>query len=428
MILADGRLYVFQTINLKYMSKRREHLLVIRSSAMGDVAMTVPVLKALRKSYPELKITILTRSFFQPFFRELSFDRVVGDDGKVSYEESPLFNFIELDNKGRHKGLAGLIRLYRDISSFGVTHVADLHNVLRTMLLRPLLRSNGCKIAVLNKGRAEKRAMTRKHQKVMRPLKPTVERYRDVLLALGFEFGEPLPVERQIAPIPEAITKVAGEKSGVWIGVAPFAQHQGKIYPTDQADELISLLAERYERVFVFGGGPYEQEFAEAMEERHEGVFSVIGRIKLNDELDFMPNIDVMVTMDSASMHMASLVGTPVVSIWGATHPAAGFYGFGQDPANAVQVDLPCRPCSVYGNKPCMFRDYRCMTGVTPQMVVERIAKVVGRETVAVETKIETESKKSLSKAQSEDESGEQTYEAKLESETKGDVEQQKLF
>lgn len=361
------------------MSNKIPHLLVIRSSAMGDVAMTVPALKALRERNPDLKITLLTRAFFQPFFRELSHSSVEQSDGGVKFDESPNFRFIEPDYEGRHKGFIGLIRLYRDISSFGITHVADLHDVLRTKVLRPLLRMSGCKVAIINKGRAEKRALTRKHQKVMTQLTHTVERYRKVFLDLGFEVGELEPVERIERPVPGAITKLVGEKKGVWIGVAPFAQHQGKVYPTDQADRLIELLSEKYDKVFVFGGGPYEKEFAEVMERRHKDVVSVIGRIKLNAELDFIPNIDVMVAMDSATAHMSSLVGTPAVTIWGATHPYAGFYPFGQEPDNAVQIDLRCRPCSVYGDKPCMFKDYRCMTRITPEMVVEKVDKVVAK-------------------------------------------------
>ena len=90
-----------------------------------------------------------------------------------------------------------------------------------------------------------------------------------------------------------------------------------------------------------------------------------------------MSHLDVMVSMDSANMHMASLVNIPVVSIWGATHPLAGFMGYHQSLDNAVQTDMDCRPCSIYGQKPCQFGDYRCMMAITPQMIVEKIANVL---------------------------------------------------
>ena len=96
----------------------------------------------------------------------------------------------------------------------------------------------------------------------------------------------------------------------------------------------------------------------------------------MSDELILMSHLDVMVSMDSSNMHMASLVGTKVVSIWGATHPYAGFMGWRQSEENAVQLDMPCRPCSVYGNKPCLRGDYACMNNISPEMIIEKIAKL----------------------------------------------------
>ena len=94
-------------------------------------------------------------------------------------------------------------------------------------------------------------------------------------------------------------------------------------------------------------------------------------------ELILMSHLDVMVSMDSANMHLASLVNTPVVSIWGATHPYCGFMGYGQKAENALQIEnLECRPCSVFGNKPCLHGDYRCLIRITPEMVVQKVMDV----------------------------------------------------
>jgi len=85
-----------------------------------------------------------------------------------------------------------------------------------------------------------------------------------------------------------------------------------------------------------------------------------------------------MISMDSANMHLASLFGVPVVSVWGATHPFAGFMGFGQSPDRAVQIDdLECRPCSVFGNKPCFRGDHACMEWITPERVLEKVGQVL---------------------------------------------------
>ena len=340
---------------------KKAHILIARLSAMGDVAILVPVVKALRRDFPDLKITILTRHAFQIFFREVE-----------------NVDFVSPDFNRQHKGTRGIIRLAGELKRLGITHFADTHDVLRTKLLRKLLRIAGVKISVIDKGNAEKRALTRKYHKYMVQLEPTYERYRDTIRNLGFCVNEPSPVIHETLPLPKEILDTVGPKQGKWIGVAPFAKHLGKIYPTSLTGDLIGLLAHRYDHVFIFGGGEFEREFAECIEGMHHNVHSVIGKIKLGEEMDLMSNIDVMVTMDSGSMHIASLVGTPVVSIWGATHPFAGFYGYGQNPNNAVQLDLPCRPCSVYGNKSCMYDDYHCMHNIPPTTILDKIIEVAG--------------------------------------------------
>jgi ADP-heptose:LPS heptosyltransferase len=81
--------------------------------------------------------------------------------------------------------------------------------------------------------------------------------------------------------------------------------------------------------------------------------------------------------MDSSNMHLASLTGIPVVSIWGATHPYAGFLGYGQTEENAIQLNLECRPCSIYGQKPCLRGDYACIQNITPQTIVDKVTHIL---------------------------------------------------
>jgi len=87
-----------------------------------------------------------------------------------------------------------------------------------------------------------------------------------------------------------------------------------------------------------------------------------------------------MLSMDSANMHLASFVGVPVISIWGATHPYAGFYGWNQSPDNAVQIEMECRPCSVFGNKKCFRGDYACLLNIKPQLVLNKIEELTSGE------------------------------------------------
>ena len=94
-------------------------------------------------------------------------------------------------------------------------------------------------------------------------------------------------------------------------------------------------------------------------------------------ELPLMSWLDAMVSMDSGNMHMAALVNVPVVSVWGATHPYCGFAPWKQSPDNIVQLSLPCRPCSVFGNKECYLGDFRCMRSITPQMIIDKVNNIL---------------------------------------------------
>lgn len=336
----------------------KNKILVIRFSAMGDVAMTAPVLKEFLRDYPDTELLMVSRTLFKPFFNDI-----------------PNLSFFSFDPKRAHKGFWGLIKLFLKLRKQKITAVADLHNNLRSNVIRLLFFVSGVKTAGLDKGRKEKKELTRKAHKSVRQLKPTVYRYADVFKALGFPFILKNVLEENIpntldnetfpfAPIP---------KTKKWIGVSPFAQHLQKVYPLDKMETVILALANLGYQLFIFGGSDEEQAIASGWEEKHENVISVIKKINLEEELKLISNLDIMLSMDSAGMHLASLKNIPVISVWGATHPYAGFLGYGQSLADAVQIDLYCRPCSIYGNIPCYRGDFACMNNLPDSMVINSV-------------------------------------------------------
>lgn len=336
------------------------NILVIRFSAIGDVAMVVPVIDSLARQYPENHYTIVSQSFLSPLF---------------AYCPQNV-RFVGVDLYNDYKSALGMFRLYRELLKQQFDAVADLHDVLRTKLLRIFFRCSGLKVRYIDKGREEKRQLTRRKGKIFKQLKPTIERYADVFRALGIkiaplDFRSIFGSSRGDYTIIEPIT---GVKSGVWIGVAPFAKHEGKVFPADRMEQVVAHFAEHSDiTVFLFGGGVAEKTILDEWSVKYPQVISVAGKLKMDGELALMSYLDVMLSMDSANMHLASLTATPVVSIWGATHPYSGFYGYNQPTENAIQIDLPCRPCSVYGSNPCYRRNTECMTKITLQMVIAAI-------------------------------------------------------
>ena len=339
-------------------------ILVIRFSAIGDVAMTIPVVYSFAKQYPEHQITVLSRDVLEPLFRERP-DNV---------------DFMGVDLKNEYKGFTGLNHLYKKLKSFDFDYVADLHDVLRSQYLRFRFQCAGVSIARIHKGRNRKRKLVRRYCKVLQPQLSSFERYENVFRSLGFsitpDFNSIYGKEKGDVALFNSIISSKGNNR--WIGIAPFAKHKGKIYPLDRMEEVVMHFA-RNERtkVFLFGGGKKEQEVIDKWTSACPSLISMVGKLDMNAELSLMSHLDVMLSMDSANMHLASLVGIPVVSIWGATHPYAGFMGWGQSEQNAVQIDLSCRPCSIFGNKPCYRKDYACLIGITPRMVIGKVKKII---------------------------------------------------
>ena len=333
--------------------------------------MAVPVVYSLATQYPDVRITVLSRPFARPLFEDLA----------------PNVNFMEADVKGEYHGLKGLNALYRRLAAKQFTKVADLHNVLRSEYLRMRFNLGRYRVEHINKQRKRKRALVSYRNKVREQLPSSFQNYANVLEKLGY----PLQLQfRSIFP-PEGgdlsrLPAEVGQKkeSEQWIGIAPTARHAGKIYPYELMTQVIGQLTQRYPqaRIFLFGRGATEESlFSEWCNQFGQCVNTANYLNDMHQELILMSHLDVMLTMDSANMHLASLTATPVVSIWGATHPYAGFMGWNQPAENAIQIDqLDCRPCSIFGQKPCRRGDYACLNRIAPKQIVERIATIIGNK------------------------------------------------
>lgn len=349
---------------------RLRSVLIARFSALGDVAMTIPVVYSACYCYPEITFTMVTRSGMTSIFLNPPSNlNVVGID----------FN--------NYNGVGGMYRLFRQLrKEYNFQAFIDLHDVLRTKMLSFFCRLNRIPVATINKGRKGKRALTRRQNKVLLPLTSTRARYRQTFHSIG------LPVESRFEGLfgqgvkgdPGLFAEITAPKAvgEAWVGIAPFAKHTGKIYPPAMMEQVVRHLSQLgYVKIFLFGGGPDEESTLSSWAERYPDTISLAGkRYGFPAELALGSYLDVMITMDSANMHLASLVNTPVVSIWGATHPYCGFKGWRQKEDDIVQLPMTCRPCSVFGNKPCFRGDYHCLRGISPQLIIDHAMRYIADE------------------------------------------------
>ena len=339
------------------------NVLVMRLSALGDVAMTIPVLYPVCRANPGIRFVMLTKGWPASMFHDRPDNLMV----------------VGIDVNKEYKGLLGLIRLASSLRrQYDIDAVADLHSVMRTWVIGAWLKLCGLPVVRLDKQRGRRKALV--SHKSSEPVTPTIDRYRQVFQQLGIEApdnftrlfdGKPLPVS------PIVLEKEPGQR---WIAISPFSAHEGKVYPLKLMEEVIAQLSKRDNYwIFLMGGGKTEKIALRGIARKNERVISM-AEIKhgFTDEYALLSKCDVMLTMDSANMHLASLVGLKSITIWGATAPACGFLGYGQDASIDIQLDLECRPCSIYGERECRFGDYRCLTGIKPDLVVERVIAALG--------------------------------------------------
>lgn len=340
-------------------------VLLARFSAFGDVAMTIPVVYSACRCYPDVTFVMVTRPAMTGMFVNAPANlTVVGADVHAEYA-----------------GARGLCRLVRELNTryrFGA--FIDLHDVLRTRVMGLCCRLRGIAVSRLNKGRAGKRALTRRRNKIMLPLISQRARYREAFFKAGLPLADRFEglFDGRAKADPALFAKITAPKAPgeSWVGIAPFAAHAGKIYPPELMRKVLETLAARPStRVFLLGGGGAEADTLHSWADSlGDNVCSLAGkRYGFAAELALLNHMDAVLTMDSANMHLASIAGAPTVSVWGATHPYCGFKGWRQSDADAVQLPMTCRPCSVFGQKPCHRGDYLCLSAIKPDVLVAKV-------------------------------------------------------
>ena len=352
---------------------KNEHLLIIRFSTLSDTAMLVPVVASLARSYPDLRVTVLSSAISRPLFDGLA----------------PNVGFMYVENSGEYNSLPGLNALYHRLKAKHFTAVADMQNSVRSRYLRTRFKVDRTLVAHLDLHRAGKRRLVAKtHKRLVQ--QPTIfHNYAEVLSRLRYpikwDFDSIFQgTKGNLRLLPEAWMR---EKKPFqkWIGIAPSAFFPCLTYPIEKMEEVVDCLSQKHSnaKIFLMGTGVRERQVFRRLSAHIPRCVIMAEHVKdLAEELILISHMDAVVSMDSTYTHLASSVGTPVVSIWGATHPYLGYMGWQQREENAVQLSLPCRPCSIRGNKACFRHDRICLQGITPDMIVEKVEKVIENQNI----------------------------------------------
>ncbi|MDX2191329.1 MAG: glycosyltransferase family 9 protein [Bacteroidota bacterium] len=338
------------------------------------MAILWPVLRNFAEAFPDKEVVFVSRKNFAPLFQNI-----------------PNLIFIGLDMKD-YKGIIGLWKLFIFLSKSGPFEaILDMHDVLRTQIVRTFLWFTGNKIAIIDKGRTEKKALTRRNNKKLLLVKSTSDRYLEVFAKAGYSFSiseHAMYFEPEPSATKAALELLKSKPNGKYhIGFAPFAAHFLKILPDRHSKKIIEILVHDGKSNIYLFGSKAEKTKMEALAQGLNGVFIMTDLTNgLTSEMGVISKLDLMITMDSANMHLAALCGTPLLSIWGPTHSYTGFTPYQQSETGVYGLgNLSCRPCSVYGNKACYRKDHACMEQIEPQEIVDLVYKRISKNLLRVQ-------------------------------------------
>ena len=343
-------------------NKQFKNVLVIRLSVLGNVAMTIPVLYPVCKANPDTRFIMLTKRWPASMF----------------HDRPANLKVVDFDVKENHRGLFGLLKFAARIHKlYDIDAVADLHNVSGTKIIDAYLRFKGALVARLDREKSKRKALVT--HKTDEPVTPIHERYRRVFEQLGFEAPDNFTrlYEGREWPVTPIVPKK--EEGQRWIAISPFSSHRQKAYPLEQMEKVIAELSKRENYwIFLMGGGKTEKIALRAIARKYKNVVSMAEiKHKFIDEYALLGKCDLMLTMESANMHLASLVDLQAITVWGPTSPACGYLGYNQMDEDDIQLDMPCRPCSITGDKPCKFGDFRCLKDIPPERIAKHVIDAV---------------------------------------------------
>ena len=339
--------------------------LLVRYSQIGDALIAFPVVYSVAKKCPNDTFTVLTNPKFRGIFRQMP--------SNVS--------LLPMVYRKRNIPLRGLVHLfcrYRLLLTLFFSRKYDRVALLQEgtfeKQLRFLLQLRGSRVEQID---LRDFLSPEKLQKREYFQTPSINQcYIATLERLGYQqVQNEFPAtyykgERQTLALQQAKPPYGKP----YVGLAPFSRIPSKMYPLEKMEQVLAYLQQQSSvQILVFGGGEEEQKHAQSWEARYPNVTSLIGKLSFDDELSVITACSLMVSMDSANLHMAALVNTPAVSIWGPSHPGMGYYPYNVSVDYAIQKDLPCRPCSFWGEAKCTASSlYECMD-IAPSHIVDRV-------------------------------------------------------
>ena len=336
-------------------------ILIVQTAFIGDVVLTLPLVQLLSKTFPHFSIDII----------------VIPRSAEVLRNHPDVNNIIIYDKYGIDKGVKGFLRLLKFIKSEHYDIAFIPHRSLRSALLA-YLGNIGRRIG-FNKS-AGKILFTDivKYEKGIHEIDRNLSLLKPVSIVKVIKEPPRLyPASADVVFINKILFEEEILDTSKLIGVAPGSVWNTKRWTKEGYIQLIKKLVARNYIVCLIGGKDDVLLCKEIVSTIGRGrVFSTAGKLSLLQSAELIKRCNVLVSNDSAPIHIATAVETSVVAIFGPTVPAFGFAPFGNFDAIIETLGLKCRPCGIHGGEKCPIGTFECMLKITHELVYDKVMEV----------------------------------------------------
>lgn len=328
-------------------------ILIIRLSSIGDVLLTTPLIRFLRREFQNAQIDFLVKSQYQELLvHNPHLDKIYTYDQKT--------------------GFKGLRQLKKELQKQGYDQIIDLHRNLRSFYLRSLYK--GAKVVKFQKMALRRFLLVHFKLNLYRNITPVSQRYLNSLDSkddrLGLELFIPLDVRGRIH---RRLGTRGLDPNGLVIGFAPGAGFWTKRWPSEAFAHLGDLLSQNLDaQILLFGDQGDKKVCQRITELMHKQPIDLSGELSLLETAAAMERCSLVVTNDTGLMHIAAALKKKVVAIFGPTTEELGFFPYGTDYV-VIQRELPCRPCSFHGSNRCKKGHFKCMRDISPEEVFQAV-------------------------------------------------------
>jgi heptosyltransferase II len=338
--------------------KSFNNILVIQTAFIGDAILTLPLVQELKNNFPNSTIDVV----------------VVPRTAEIFFNHPAVSRVFSFDKRGSDKGIMGFWRFQKTLSPTNYDLIVVPHRSLRSALLCWLLKPAMSIGFDRSAGRWFLNTVVHydpgvheidRNLSLLSPLKLTI---------IPDELPQLYPSSEDVRVVDSLVAGLGQHVKTRMIAVAPGTIWSTKRWPIDRFVTLCNLLASECSALLLIGG----KEDAALCEEimgatKTKKIFNAAGRLSLPQSAELIRRCKVLVSNDSAPMHLAVAVGTPVVAIFGATVPEFGFAPRGQDDIVIETKGLKCRPCSIHGGNVCPIKTFECMNMISSEFVLEKV-------------------------------------------------------